>query len=286
MRPAILIGGLCAITAASGRGRNVNDQEWLLYEMTVEMRKKGHTCTSGRVFAPNSKPISFDCKLFDASVGHSKDMAERGYFSHNNPEGERPSDRAKKAGFRMSPRSGGSGENIAAGSSDAKSTLNQWLESPGHCHGLFNPYWNRMSLGRYEKSGSMYRSYWTQMFATTPYEADTSCYPSGSGGGDRRHRHLLVVQLHPLEEDLLRPQQLLPRVPPAPTSRGTAEIAHITKAGGTAGRVTNTTTTWQTRSARKPAEHVRPERQLQRPLPLQRQRRRQERYHHRLRNLR
>ena len=81
-----------------------------------------------------------------AAEAHSEDMADRGYFSHDNPEGEGPSDRLRQTGARCSR----SGENIAQtwweesltsgpgpayiDSADdlARALFIQWRESPGH----------------------------------------------------------------------------------------------------------------------------------------------------------
>jgi hypothetical protein len=54
-------------------------------------------------------PLAFDTRLIAAALGHSQDMANRGYFAHNTPEGITPFQRVRGAGFPAAS----SGESIA-----------------------------------------------------------------------------------------------------------------------------------------------------------------------------
>jgi uncharacterized protein YkwD len=54
-------------------------------------------------------PLAFDTRLIAAALGHSQDMANRGYFAHNTPEGVTPFQRVRAAGFPAVS----SGESIA-----------------------------------------------------------------------------------------------------------------------------------------------------------------------------
>lgn len=53
-------------------------------------------------------PLAPHQALIDAMIGHVKDMLQRDFFGHDNPDGEGPSDRARAAGYPT-----GAGENIA-----------------------------------------------------------------------------------------------------------------------------------------------------------------------------
>ena len=48
--------------------------------------------------------LTHDPKLHTAALGHSKDMAAKGYFAHNSQDGRDPGDRIKAAGFARSAR--------------------------------------------------------------------------------------------------------------------------------------------------------------------------------------
>ncbi|NCE65070.1 hypothetical protein D1159_10910, partial [Pseudoflavonifractor sp. 524-17] len=55
------------------------------------------------------------------------------------------------------------GENIAAGSSTAAGTMNQWMNSPGHKANILNKNFTHIGVG-YVKAPGGYGHYWVQMF--------------------------------------------------------------------------------------------------------------------------
>lgn len=57
--------------------------------------------------------LSFDRELSEIAYAHSKDMSERDYFEHDNPDGEDPTARAEEEGYLCSKSTHvGIGENI------------------------------------------------------------------------------------------------------------------------------------------------------------------------------
>jgi uncharacterized protein YkwD len=93
-----------------------------------------------------------DLKLVEAARGHSKDMVDNKFFSHDSPVPgkENPWKRAALAGTSASA------ENIAAGANKGESAIQMWWHSPGHHKNMLARH-NRTGLGR---SGGT----WTQMF--------------------------------------------------------------------------------------------------------------------------
>ena len=77
-------------------------------------------------------PLRLEEKLSNAATGHSQDMKALGFFSHTSPVPGKASfgDRARKAGFRGSPR----GECIAVGYGSASAAYRGWFYSDGHRH--------------------------------------------------------------------------------------------------------------------------------------------------------
>lgn len=96
--------------------------------------------------------LPVDPRLCEASRGHSKDMKEKGFFSHESPvAGKRAfTDRAKLAGTSAQA------ENIAVGMSGGRSAVDAWWHSPGHFSNMMGAH-ARQGLGRCE-------AHWTQMF--------------------------------------------------------------------------------------------------------------------------
>lgn len=86
--------------------------------------------------AGNALPLQWDPDLFLVAAAHSRDMCERAYFAHQNPDGESPSDRARRMGFNVPVA-----ENIAV-NLDAASAQHAFMHEPtctGHRGNILNP---------------------------------------------------------------------------------------------------------------------------------------------------
>jgi len=103
--------------------------------------------------------LRWNDKLASVASAHSADMAARNYFSHTNPEGLTPSDRAQAAGYGR-----GVGENIAAGQRTMDDAMTAWLKSPGHCSNIMSTRYQDYAIGCATNQSSQYGIYWTQSF--------------------------------------------------------------------------------------------------------------------------
>jgi uncharacterized protein YkwD len=92
-----------------------------------QARATARSC--GGAAAPATAAIAWNDLLFKASAGHSKDMADRNFFSHNSPEGVNAFQRMAKTGYKL----GYSGETIGYGYNGIASVMQGWLNSPDHC---------------------------------------------------------------------------------------------------------------------------------------------------------
>ncbi|MFF3291116.1 CAP domain-containing protein [Streptomyces sp. NPDC003023] len=101
-------------------------------------------------------PLKASGELSDLARAHSRDMAERNFFDHTNPDGETPWDRAEKAGV-----SGLGGENIARGQADAQAVMNSWMNSEGHRANILNCDFTTLGVGVHMGDGG---PWWTQNF--------------------------------------------------------------------------------------------------------------------------
>lgn len=122
-------------------------------------RAQGAVC-GDKTFGP-APPLANHTALRTAARGHSKDMASRNYFDHNNPEGKGPKERIMAAGW-LNP--GYSGENIAAGNGTASATVQQWMKSPGHCENIMDKDFKYLGVGYAANPAAKYQHYWTQNF--------------------------------------------------------------------------------------------------------------------------
>jgi len=98
--------------------------------------------------------LKSDSRLVAAAQGHSSDMANRGYFSHNTPEGKTFDVRIKEAGYAQP-----GAENIAMGQRSAEDVMDAWMHSEGHRRNILNCDLTTIGIGL-DTNGW----YWTQDF--------------------------------------------------------------------------------------------------------------------------
>ena len=101
------------------------------------------------------KTLTYDWELARVAEYKSRDMRDRGYFSHTSPTYGSPFQMMKS--FGISYRS--AGENIAMGYKTPEAVVNAWMNSPGHKANILNSSFTHIGIG-YVKDGN----YWTQMF--------------------------------------------------------------------------------------------------------------------------
>lgn len=100
--------------------------------------------------------VSTDERLRTAARRHSRDMAQRNYFSHDSPDGSSPWDRADRAGY-PNPI----GENIAKGQPTPAAVVDAWMNSPGHRRNIMNCDAREIGVGlAFDGSTPV----WTQLF--------------------------------------------------------------------------------------------------------------------------
>ncbi|MEU2453254.1 CAP domain-containing protein [Streptomyces sp. NPDC012765] len=101
-------------------------------------------------------PVRANPPLAALAGAFSLDMATRGFFSHDDPDGNTPWDRATKAGL-----SGLGGENIARGQGDAEAVMKAWMNSPEHRDNILNCEFRTLGVGAHFAAGG---PWWTQDF--------------------------------------------------------------------------------------------------------------------------
>lgn len=106
--------------------------------------------------------IGWNSLLTQAAVGHSSDMASKGFFSHTGSDGRDFIQRIMDTGY-----DGGVSEVLAnpTGSFSAGQiiplSMKSWLASPGHCTAIMDPSFNEMG-GACVKAGN--KAYFTVDF--------------------------------------------------------------------------------------------------------------------------
>jgi uncharacterized protein YkwD len=126
-----------------------------LMALINQARSTSQTC--GTTVYPAAAPLAWNSKLFDASAGHSADMANQNYFSHTSLDGRTFDQRITAAGYSWSRL----GENIAAGQGNVATVMAGWMASPGHCSNIMGANFTEVGVACVINNSSTYRTYWT-----------------------------------------------------------------------------------------------------------------------------
>lgn len=103
-------------------------------------------------------PLTVDARLTRAAGRHSADMVARRFYSHTDPDGGAPWDRAAASGSGHRAI----GENIACGQRSAPEVVRGWMESPGHRANILGAGFSHIGVGW--AGGGSAGTYWTQLF--------------------------------------------------------------------------------------------------------------------------
>ncbi len=129
--------------------------------VTSQIEKRVFDLTNEARIAEGLSPLLWSDELANVARAHSKDMHDRDYFNHTNPEGLSPFDRMNNAGITFSHAA----ENIIAGYNTAEDIVKGWLDSPGHRANILNPELEYLGVGIFQGTNG-YGIYGTQCFAT------------------------------------------------------------------------------------------------------------------------
>jgi uncharacterized protein YkwD len=151
-----LAGGLQARAEVPASAKPAAVQQRVL-QLVNEARARGRRC--GNEYFASTAALIRSNQLAEAAKVHAQDMARRGYFEHEAPDGSQPKDRVRRTGYKYRL----TGENIAYGPESAEEVVAGWLGSPGHCANIMDPRFRDIGVavatGR--KRGHIY---WVQEF--------------------------------------------------------------------------------------------------------------------------
>lgn len=104
------------------------------------------------------KPLRLDPTIVPVARAHSRDMFERSYFAHENPDGEKPFERLRAGDVRFRV----AGENLALAPTVERAHTGL-MNSPGHRENILRPEFGRIGIGAVR--GGFYGIMFTQNFA-------------------------------------------------------------------------------------------------------------------------
>jgi uncharacterized protein YkwD len=121
--------------------------------------------TTARNCGENPRPavgkLVWNCRLQQAAISHSEDMASTNFFGHTGSDGSNVADRISRTGYLWSR----AGENLAAGHKTVTRVMEDLLASPGHCENIMSPHYTEFGFGFRSNNDTDYVRYWTQNFA-------------------------------------------------------------------------------------------------------------------------
>jgi len=148
--------------------RNLNTQTSVvstpanLYDVETQI----HALINEQRTANGLSAINFDETLSSIARKHSQDMAARGYFEHDTPEGHDFYWRMQQDGYNCAIPIGNTiyqgAENIFkesgySTSAIASTTVKGWMSSSGHRANILTPYWRNEGIGvAKSSSGTIY----------------------------------------------------------------------------------------------------------------------------------
>lgn len=131
------------------------------------------------------RPLQWDALAYRAALGHARDMLERNFFAHQNPDGLGAGDRMRAAGVLEVTN----GENLASfeGYPDPEipqRSLTGWMNSPGHRANLLKPDFTHLGVALVRQGR---RVMVVQNFIGRPFDPQISLSPA------QAERNVLVV---------------------------------------------------------------------------------------------
>ncbi len=99
--------------------------------------------TNDQRTANSLAPLTENSLLKAAAEEKANDMATRGYFAHNTPEGYLPWYWLDKVGYQYDH----AGENLAVNFTDSKDVVDAWMKSPTHRENIVKPNYTETGIG-------------------------------------------------------------------------------------------------------------------------------------------
>lgn len=111
---------------------------------------------------PATGKLVWNCRLQEAAITHSQDMASNNFFEHAGSDGSNHVQRISRTGYVARA----TGENLAAGYRSIEAAVEGLLTSTkGHCEIIMEANFTEFGSGYAVNPDSDYQRYWTQNFA-------------------------------------------------------------------------------------------------------------------------
>ena len=135
-------------SGGSGQAMSAGERAWAMQVLGIVNQERQNAGLNA---------LAWDEEAAQAAYDHCVDMDVRGFFAHDNPDGQIPGQRMTAAGVSWSTW----GENIARGQPNPAAVMNAWMNSSGHRANILYPAFTHLGVGVHDSSGG---PWWTQDF--------------------------------------------------------------------------------------------------------------------------
>lgn len=139
---------LCACGGNTGTQDNTatDKQDEISFQNAGAQEQEVYQSVNDERAADGETALDWSVGLYNLAKGHANDMCDRTYFSHTNPEGEGPWERAQEGhagNYTFDPMVPNPfialGENIAMGQPTVQDVMDSWMNSSGHRANILDP---------------------------------------------------------------------------------------------------------------------------------------------------
>ncbi|MFA6553374.1 MAG: CAP domain-containing protein [Patescibacteria group bacterium] len=119
-------------------------------------------------------PLTLNTTLNQAAMLKAKDMIAKDYFAHTSPDGTKPWEFLRQAGYSYSS----AGENLAMDFTEASSVHTAFMNSPSHKKNIMNEKYTEMGIAVMEGQLQGHQTTLLVVFFGTPYEQTVAPAPA------------------------------------------------------------------------------------------------------------
>ena len=150
---ALFLGGMSLLSAGAAKADCVDPLASSASDVESQYRVEVCKLVNQNRVAAKAVALTLDLNLSKMAQDYARDMFQRNYFSHIDPDGHDFAYRLKQYKIKYSY----AGENIAYGYTTPAEVMKGWMNSSGHKKNILNTKFRKLGVGYYQ-------NYWVQEF--------------------------------------------------------------------------------------------------------------------------
>lgn len=155
-----------------------------------------------------AQALQTNISLTRAAQMKAEDMAGRGYFSHEGPNGETPWEWFEKASYNFTH----AGENLAINFIDSEDVVDAWMRSETHKKNIVNSSFTEIGIGTAKGHYQGREAVFVVQFFGTPRAKAAVVPPVSKSKSETKSPALIPTSPSPTEENILTPEVIIPEI--------------------------------------------------------------------------